>query len=301
MAIGNPGYFECDKCIAVSGRYVVDDAPEDDIGEAQDTVQDTVEFLRILNLGLENLWSLLWWNFRCDRKSCRKREACNDEPTDLVWGITDIIITDPKAPRGDRVVWAYYVEAQREIRCISGDPADEQYIPFTPYVTRPAVNLVLDPQIRYRLYYTWGTKADSAEKEVSAGCDKCTAISMQREWPMMPPEETELDAQQTWEQLQVQIVNQTLRGMWTDMWKNFRCDKLECRKKDACGDQPTYLQVGVSLKIIPNPNEPGLKKAVWYFVVYAEREIRCLSDESQPGGEKPFREYETLPEKTVLL
>jgi hypothetical protein len=311
MAVVNS--FECNKCITVGSRYQIDAFPQDDLLKAQEMLDDPGDALDILNTGLKYLWSYLWLNFQCKSKLCGIKKACAGGFTEIEWGVTDIIVDDPALPLGNKIVWVYFVEAKREIKCVPyalshDDPCEGVDDPFAELTALPKGPYKREQPKWAKEYYISGTRRTPDDREVNCDdCDKCTVITGQTTYfnpnaPFVTHDTDETWMQDSWKdpQVQLEIVNTCVLKLWNDMWNNFQCTGERCTKKKACGDRPTYLVIGIIQDKIPVPDtdDDGRKILWWRFVVVAQREIKCVLDDGVPEVDIPFREYETLPEKS---
>jgi hypothetical protein len=287
----------CNTCTPIGGTYVSEDVECDSEMDAQ--YRWDSEAKTIVNDGLEKLWKTLWDKFSCDRNGeCEKKEACGNRPTHVEAGIIDKTVPDPDSGTGTRVVWTFYVSAQREIKCVAGEPEGEEDVPFLPYPTLE-VRMTERIPIRASVYYKWGKKALETTNQAPV-CDSCTAIGAT--WTQgTKAKDAEIDAETALENDCLALVNEGAEKVWTALWNLFKCPKdLECQRKTACGDAPTYIEAGVrEIEVAESIAVVTGKKIVWAVYVAIEREIKCISGDPATAADVPFTKYKSLPGEEI--
>jgi hypothetical protein len=135
------------------------------------------------------------------------------------------------------------------------------------------------------IFWQNGKKPEKPVKETNA-CNKCEPTLGN----IVPdaPFDTERDALVAWQLFRKNLVETWGKRVWDKLWDDFKCTNNECKNKKACGNTPTYIEVGTKLSRKP---PGGLAQFKLYLVL--AREIQCVKETPAPKDVPP-----TFPDPT---
>jgi hypothetical protein len=128
------------------------------------------------------------------------------------------------------------------------------------------------------VFWKTGKKPENPVKETNA-CNKCEPTM----GSITPNQafDTERDALVAWRLFRKNIVDAWGKSVWDKLWNDFKCTNAECKNKKACGNAPTYIEVGS--KLFRPPGQP----AQWKLYLILAREIQCVKDTPPPKDVPP--------------
>src|SRR6185437_328829 len=145
-------------------------------------------------------------------------------------------------------------------------------------------------------YYEWGKFEKPLEPPQENQCSICAAVQMRADVAVL---DTERDAQVAFKWGGLKMVNDAVAALWGPLWNTFQCTNKDCKIREACGNQPTYIKACVTDVTIQDPTAPQGVKQVWRLSIYVERKIKCVPPREGQREEdvtpEPFKDK--LPEQ----
>jgi uncharacterized membrane protein YgcG len=110
-------------------------------------------------------------------------------------------------------------------------------------------------------------------------CNQCEAVYVQNALNILY--DTEGDLRQTFTLFSHVIAPNAGAVLWRQAWDSFECTKDECKQRKACGNRPTYFEIGAETAKGP------AGRVRWRLYARLAREIQCVKEDPPPADVRP--------------